>query len=179
MNHEGNSSSGATPPLPTSIWVLAGASLLGQSLWLIQQGVRTDDAVSLGGSVVIGALVFGFVSAGVVRARTVRLVLAWVVLALVMVGDLVDVALADTLNRPGLVLLSLATSALALGGLATFHRTEWFAWQRTKPTADLGTPIRLVVAIGVLVGVLGGLIGQPGNEPEAPAGVEVHSPLPG
>jgi hypothetical protein len=54
---------------------------------------------------------------------------------------------------------SLATTAVALAGLARFHRTDWYAWQRKKPPAHDGAPIGQVVAIGVLVGVLGGLIG--------------------
>jgi hypothetical protein len=54
---------------------------------------------------------------------------------------------------------SLAGQAVLLAGLATFHRTDWYRWQRTKPSAHDGTPIGQLVAIGVLVGVLGGLVG--------------------
>ena len=44
-------------------------------------------------------------------------------------------------------------------GLARFRRTDWYAWQRTKPSTHEGAPIGRLVSIGVLVGVLGGLIG--------------------
>jgi hypothetical protein len=59
--------------------------------------------------------------------------------------------------------LSLATTAAALAGLARFRRTNWYAWQRTKPSAHDGAPIGQLVAIGVLVGVLGGLTGPVGD----------------
>jgi hypothetical protein len=54
---------------------------------------------------------------------------------------------------------SLATTAVALAGLARFHRSDWYAWQRTRPSAHEGAPIGTLVAIGVLVGALGGLVG--------------------
>jgi hypothetical protein len=125
---------GATPPLPSSIWVVALASLAGQAVLLVREGARLDDEVSLVLSVVLGALLVGYVSAGVVRARTVRVVVAWVV-------------------------LSLATTAVALAGLARFRRTDWYAWQCKKSPVHDGARIGHLVTIGVLVGVLGGLIG--------------------
>lgn len=155
----GAEQSGAAPPLPSSIWVVAWASLAGQAVLLARQGVRDDDEVALVLSVVLGALVVGYVSAGVVRARTVRLAIAWVVLVLGLIAQLVGLVSVDDLAKAALVALSLATSALALAGLARFRRTEWYAWQRTKPSAHRGAPIGPLVAMGVLVGVLGGLIG--------------------
>jgi hypothetical protein len=148
---------GATPPLPKSIWVVAWASLAGQAVLLLQQGGRLDDEVSLAGSVVLGALLVGYVAAGVVRARTVRVVLAWVVLVLSVVGELVGLVSVDDLGQGLLLTFSLTTTALALGGLASFRRTDWYAWQRTTPPAHEGAPIGQLVAIGLLVGVLGGL----------------------
>jgi hypothetical protein len=145
------------PPLPRSIWVVAWVSLAGQVLLLVQEGVRHDDAVSLVGSVVLGALLVGYVSAGVVRARTVRLVLAWVVLVLSAIAELVGLGLAEDPGDAALLVLSLATTALAVAGLARFRRTDWYAWQRTKPPAREGAPIGQLVAVGVIVGALGGL----------------------
>jgi peptidoglycan/LPS O-acetylase OafA/YrhL len=139
--------------------VVALASLAGQALLLVREGVRLDDEVSLVLSVVLGAFLVGYISAGVVRARTVRLVLAWVVLVLGLVVELVGVVSVDGPRQGALVVFSLATTAVALAGLARFHRTDWYAWQRKKPPAHDGAPIGQVVAIGVLVGVLGGLIG--------------------
>ncbi len=150
---------GAMPPLPRSIWVIAWASLVGQAVLLVWQGSRLDDEVSLVVSVVLGALIVGYVSAGVVRARTVRLVLAWVVLLLSVIGGLVGLVSVDDLGQAALAVLSLAATAVALAGLARFRRTDWYAWQRTKPSAHEGAPIGQLVAIGVLVGVLGGLTG--------------------
>ena len=101
----------------------------------------------------------GYVSAGVVRARTVRLAVAWVVLVLSLIAEFVGLLSVDDLREAALVAFSLATTALALAGLARFRRTEWYAWQRTKPSAHEGAPVGQLVAMGVLVGVLGGLIG--------------------
>lgn len=150
---------GATPPLPTSIWVVALASLVGQLVLLVREGVRLDDELSLVLSVVLGALVVGYVSAGVVRARTVRLVLAWVVLGIGLIIELAGVASADDPIEALLLVLESATTVVALAGLVRFRRTAWYAWQRTKPSSHHGAPIGQLVAIGVLVGVMGGLIG--------------------
>ena len=145
------------PALPSSIWVVAWASLAGQVLLLVQEGVRHDDVVSLVGSVVLGALLVGYVSAGVVRARTVRLVLAWVVLVLVLVADLAVLMSADGPGPAGGAGLSLVNTVVSLVALASFRRTDWYAWQRTRPPTHVGAPIRQLVAIGVLVGALGGI----------------------
>ena len=139
--------------------MVAWASLAGQAVLLVRQGGRLDDEVSLVLSVVLGALLVGYVSAGVVRARTVRLVLAWVVLVLSVIGEFVGLVSVDDLGQATLAVFSLATTAVALAGLARFSRTDWYAWQRTKPPVHDGAPIGQLVAIGVLVGVLGGLIG--------------------
>lgn len=157
--HGGAGQPGVAPPLPSSIWVVAWASVAGQAVLLARQGVRPDDEASLVVSVVLGALVVGYVSAGVVRARTVRLVIAWVVLVLSLLIELVALVSADDPGQAALIALSLVTSALALAGLVRFRRTAWYAWQRTKPSAHERAPIGQLVAIGMLVGVLGGLIG--------------------
>ena len=150
---------GTTPPLPRSIWVVAWASLAGQVVLLVRRGGRVDDEVSLLLSMVLGALLVGYVSAGVVRARTVRLVLAWVVLVLGSISGLVGLVSVDDPGRAALTVLSLATTAAALAGLVRFRRTDWYAWQRMKPSVHEGAPIGRLVVIGVLVGVLGGLTG--------------------
>lgn len=158
----------ATPLLPGSIWVVAWASLAGQMVLLVREGVRHDDEVSVVLSVVLGALLGGYVSAGVIRARTVRLVLAWVLLVLSAVGHLLDLVSVDEPGQAPLAALALALAVVPLAGLASYQRTDWYAWQRTKPTADAGAPIGRLVAIGVLVGVLGALA-VPGDD-----GVEVR-----
>ena len=150
---------GATPPLPRSIWVVAWASLAVQAVMLVREGGRIGDGVSLVLSVILSALLVGYVSAGVVRARTVRLVLAWVALMLGVIGGLVGLVSVDDVGQTALAVLSLATAAVALAGLARFRRSDWYAWQRTRPSAHEGARIGQLVVIGVLVGVLGGLIG--------------------
>ncbi len=137
--------------------------MAGQAVLLGQRGVQLDNEVSLVLSVVLGALLVGYVSAGVVRARTVRLVFAWIVMVLSLIAELVALVSIDDLSQAPLVVLSVATTVVALAGLARFHRTDWYAWQRTKPSVHDGAPIRQLVAIGMLVGVLGGLA-APGND---------------
>lgn len=148
--------------------MVAWASLAGQTLWLARQGVRSDNAVSLVVSVALGALLVGYVSAGVVRARTVRLAIAWVVLVIPLIAELVGLVSVDDVGQAALVALSLTLTVLTLAGLARFHRTEWYSWQRTKPSAREGAPIVQLVAIGVLVGALGGLVGPVDD------GLDVH-----
>jgi hypothetical protein len=150
---------GDTPGLPTSIWMVAWASLAGQSVLLIQLGSRRDDAWSIFLSVVLGALVVGYVSAGVVRARTVRLMIAWIVLVLDLFGGLAELARVDDAGQAALAVVSLTATLVALAGLATFRHTAWYAWQRTQPSPREGAPIGGLVAVAVIVGVLAGLAG--------------------
>ena len=75
------------------------------------------------------------------------------------VAQLIGLVSVDDLGEGALLVFSLLTTALAMGGLARFRRTDWYAWQRTRPPAREGAPIGRLVAIGVLVGVLGALAG--------------------
>lgn len=149
----------SAPPLPRSIWLVAWASLAGQALLVLRNGGRVDDDVSQVVSMVLGALLVGWVSAGVVRARGMRIVLAWVVLTLGFIGGVAEVIWTHDLGGLVHAVLMLATSAASLLGLATFRRSDWYAWQRTRPAAREGASIRRLVAIGVLVGALGGYVG--------------------
>lgn len=155
----GGAQSVATPPLPISIWVVAWGSLAGQAVLLVRQGGRLDDEVSLVLSVVLSALLVGYVSAGVVRARTLRLVIAGIVLVLSVLGELVGLGSVDDLGETALALFSLATTVVAMAGLASFRQSDWYAWQRTKPPTHEGASIGELVAIGMLVGALGGFTG--------------------
>ncbi len=152
-----------TPALPGSIWLLAWASLAGQVMVLLSVGGHWDDDGSVLISSAVGAAVVGYVSAGVVRARTLRLVLAWVVMGLGVVAELLGVVFADGVGDFTVSVLLLATSVVTLVALARFHRTDWFRWQRTKPSADEGASIGRLVAIGALVGILGGISGPVEN----------------
>src|SRR5690606_9830845 len=135
----------------------------GQIVILLDRGVRSDSEIAVAASLLVGALVIGYVSAGVVRARTVRLVLAWLVLGLSGIAELVFVIDHASYGAPEdseflIALAGLATTTAALVGLWRFQRSSWFAWHRTRRSARADTPITGLVAIGVLVGVLGGLV---------------------
>ena len=148
----------ATPPLPTSIWVLAYASVAGQLVSLVRQGGTDAEGGPLILSVLVGALVVGYVSAGVVRARTVRLVLAWVVLGLVAFFELAAVVLNDDVAESLRELPSFAVTVVSLVALWKFRQSDWYAWQRTKPPPLEGAPIVNLVVVGLFVGALGGVI---------------------
>ena len=149
-----------TPPLPPSSWVLACASLTGQVLLVVRHGGRVGDEASQVASVLLGALVVGYVSAGVVRARRVRVLIAWVVLTLGFVGGVAGLVSVDSPVETAHAVLALAAGGAALAGLAMFCRSDWYAWQRTRPSGREGASIGRLVAIGVLAGALGGYVGM-------------------
>lgn len=155
----GNERRGVTPPLPGSIWLIAWASLAGQVLLVVRHGGRVADETSQVLSIVIGSLLVGYVSAGVVRARRFRIVLAWVGLALGVIGGLADLVSVDELGQAAYAVAALAAVAVSLVGLARFCRSDWYAWQRTRPSVREGASIGRLVLIGVLVGALGGYVG--------------------
>jgi peptidoglycan/LPS O-acetylase OafA/YrhL len=148
-----------TPTLPRSIWVVAWASLVAQLVQLVHREPGFDNEVSLVVSVVLGGLLVGWVSAGVVRARTGRVVVAWVVLVLSGIAEVVAVFSTDDSTPLLPALVALATTVVSLVGLAMFRGTEWWRWQRTRPPRDEGASIAGLVAVAVLVGVLGGVMG--------------------
>lgn len=145
-----------TPPLPTSIWVVAWASLAGQLLVVVDQGIRELSGVALVVSAAFGGVVFGFVSAGVVRARTGRLVIAWVILVLALLAQVGALTSVDDLGEGAIRGLSLAFLVVALAGLARFHKTDWYVWKRRYPSAR-GASITPLVTVGVVVGILGAM----------------------
>ena len=148
-----------TPTPPTSIWVVAWASLVAQLVQLVARGPGFDNEVSLVVSVVLGGLLVGWVAAGVVRARTVRVVVAWVVLVLSGIAEVVAVFSTDDSTPLVPALVALVTTVVSLFALARFRRTEWWRWQRTRPPRDQGPSVARLLAIAVLVGVLGGVMG--------------------
>jgi hypothetical protein len=149
-----------TPPLPSEIKVLAWASVAGQVAVLVRQGMNSGDDISMLLSMVGGAVIVSYVAAGVVRARPVRVALAWIVLVLSLVAELIGLAYVDSPGEAAIALGSLGTTVVALVALNGFRRTAWYAWQRTRPPTHLGARIGGLVAIGVLVGVLGGIAGS-------------------
>ena len=148
---------GSTPSLPRSIWVVAWASLIGQVVLLVWNGAKDDNELSLVASVILGALVVGYVSAGVIRARTIRVVVAYIVLGLSLMGETVALVTLDEPAETPFALLSMMSTVVALAGLVAFCQTDWYAWQRTRPSGADHAPYGRLVLIGVLVGVLGGL----------------------
>jgi hypothetical protein len=131
---------------------------------LAENGGRfDDDPVPVVVSSVVGALLAAYVVTGVIRARTLRLVFAWILLLLGLIGGLVDLVTIGDVADAALSVLGFVASAVAVGGLATYYRSDWFAWQRSKPPAGQGASIRRLVAIGVVVGLLAGLIAVTGG----------------
>lgn len=148
------------PPtrVPVAVWVLAWSCLAGQLLLLGERGVQSSDAVLL--SIPVGALLVAWVSFGVLTGRTVRLVLVWVLFVATAVGDGVVLLDAGATGVTGWPLVQLAASMVQLGALASFTRTDYFAWQRSRPRVP-GPPVGSLIAVAVAVGVLGGLTPSP------------------
>ena len=144
----------STPPLPTSIWVLAWASLASQVVTVATRGIKAENEVSLVGSVLLGVLLVWFFSVGVIRARMVR-----IVLVLSGIAELVAVFNPDDATGALRAIVGLVTTAVSLLALNQFRQSAWYAWQRTKPPTDQGESIGGLVAIAVAVGALGGLVG--------------------
>lgn len=149
----------STPPLPTSIWVLAGASLASQVATVALRGIKAENEVSLVGSVLLGVVLVWFFSVGVIRARMVRVVIVWIVLVLSGIAELIGVVDPDDANAFARALIGLVTTVVSIAALERFRHTDWYAWQRTKPPTDQGESISGLVAIAVAVGALGGLVG--------------------
>lgn len=149
-------SAGAPSRLPTEAWLLGWSFLAGQVLTLLDVGSRQADEVSLVLSMVLGALLVGWISAGVLTARPVRFAGVCVLVALAIVADVVGLFSAG--GSSGWALAHLAASLASAAALAAYARTDYVAWRRTRPTAA-GPSIAPVLAIAVVVGALGGIIG--------------------
>lgn len=150
---------GMTPPLPRSIWLVAWGSLAGQVLLVVEHGGRVGDEGAQLFSMALAALLVGYVSAGVVRARRVRIALAWISLTLSLLGVLGEVVSASDLGEAAYEVPALVAALACVVGLARFHGSDWYAWQRTRPPVRAGASIAQLVVIGVLVGALGGYVG--------------------
>lgn len=134
-----------------SAWALGWTFVVGQVLELVERGPQDSDAWPL--SVLFGMVVVAFFSYGVLQARMVRFVLVVVLLMVAALGELL-VALDTT--EPGEVVALVLTLA-QIGLLASFARSPWFAWQRTRPAQS--PSVAPVLALALVVGALGGLIG--------------------
>jgi len=143
------------PEVPASAWALAGAFVVGQVLELIRRGPQAESAWPI--SMVLGALLVVLVSHGVMRVGWVRF---WLVVVLLVLSPVITGAgLVAEPSAWGLV--SLLVSLVQLGLLYAYTQTEWFAWQRTRPTG--GPSLTPILAVAALVGLLGGLLGTPAD----------------
>lgn len=139
-------------PIPKEAWLLAWTCLLGQVVNLAQNG-RQDDNLLLP-SMLLGAAVVAFFAHGVLRARMVRVVIVAILFGLGLLFFLIG-----AIDEPGAgTMINLVVSAAEVAFFVAFLRTPYFAWQRTRPK-EPGPSLAGLVAIAVLVGAIGGVIG--------------------
>jgi hypothetical protein len=141
--------------MPPSAYVFAWLCLAAQLPALATRGLSDADGIWVLLSMVLSALVVGWFAAGVLRGRPVRLVLVWIIVVLGTVLTGVGVVV-DLSHTSGWDLLLLLVSIGQVGALAAFCSTDYFQWQRARPSAP-GPDISALVAIAVVVGLLGGL----------------------
>lgn len=152
------------PPtrVPAAAWGLAWSCLVGQLLLLGERGAQSSDAVPL--SMLLGAVLVAWVSHGVLTGRTGRLVLVWVLFVVTAIGDgvaLLDGGLSGVTGWP---FVRLTASLVQIVALVWFTRTEYFAWQRSRPRVP-GPPLGSLIAVAVVVGILGGVTGSAADAP--------------
>ncbi len=132
--------------------------LAGQVVSVAQRGFQDNGAVLAVVSMLLSGLVVGWFAAGVLRGRAARVVVVWVLAVLLAVLELVALFVSDGFGELLRTLAALATSLVTIAALAQFCRSGYYRWQRDRP-AEQGPPIGQLVAIGVVMGVLGGLVG--------------------
>lgn len=139
--------------IPPVLWAFALSYLVSQLMNLAYYGTRSGQSVIL--SVLLGAVIVTLVSYGVVRARPVAFWFVAVLVVLALVFELIGLSGGADLWDGVNVLISGAQVAL----LYAYRKTEWYVWQRTKPSD--GPSLVPVLAIAALVGVLGGVVDSP------------------
>ena len=162
MSETGTDTVPAVHAVPPSLWALGWSSVAGQVLVLAERGPQ--DPSRWAGSVLLGVVLVPLIVHGVVRARPIRFWFVVVLLCLAplfgIIGLVVDPSWWDA------VVVGLGMVQLAL--MRDYHASEWFAWQRTRPST--GPSIVPILLVAVLVGALGGVIGAPSDGP----GVNTH-----
>lgn len=139
------------PAIPTSAWAFGWSFVVAQVLELVRRGAQDDSSWVL--SALLGVALVTFVAHGVMRARMIRF---WIVV--VLIGLMVVLGSIGLLLDPsawGAVSVALAIVQAVL--LRSYARSDWFAWQRTRPVG--GPSLAPILAVAVLVGVLGGVLG--------------------
>jgi choline-glycine betaine transporter len=152
----------APPEVPAAAWTFAWSCLVGQLLALIEGGPDESNQVIL--SMLLGAVVVGWFSYGVLRARVVRVVVVWILFVLGTLALLVTMADDPT----GWHLVQLVLTVVQFAFFVQFTRTGYYRWQRSRPQQP-GPSLSGLVAIALLVGALGGVVGA--NEDEFSARV--------
>lgn len=142
--------------LPAVAWAFALSCLVGQLIVLAHHG--RDESNQLVGSMLLGAVVIGWFAWGVLRAKTVRMILVWTLYSIATLGQTIDVV--D--NPAGWDLANWAVTVVQFGLFIAFTRTAYYRWQASRPTAK-GPSLAGLVAIAVLVGGLGGVVGAQDN----------------
>ncbi|MCZ4500344.1 MAG: hypothetical protein JWQ74_2899 [Marmoricola sp.] len=138
--------------VPAVAWAFALSCLGGQLLSVAHYG--RDESNQLELSMLLGAVVIGWFAYGVLRARKVRVVLVWIVYVLASLGQVIGF-MAEP-SGWGLVELVVALAQFTL--FVRFTRTDYYRWQGARP-ATVGPSLAGLVAVAMLVGALGGVVG--------------------
>lgn len=150
----GSWSSASPPAVPGVLWAFAGIFLAEGVVQALVNGPK-PDGTSLVGSIVLGVALVVFFSVGVTRARGIRTGIVAVLLVLAVLAGVVGVAVDPSVDGIVVTVLSAVQAVL----LWRYTRTDWWAWQRTRPEGGR-SPVPLL-ALAVAVGVLGGVADGP------------------
>lgn len=154
--------------LPDAAWALGLVCLVGQLARLAEVGITDLDTWPV--SSLLGALIVGWFANGVLTARTVRLWIVWFLFGILVPLQLLAVVHAGLEGLAGWPGVNLVLAVVQLAALAWFCRSDYFAWQRTRPAVP-GPSRASLLAVAALVGVLGGVIAVP----ETGNGVGFHA----
>lgn len=142
---------------PQEAWMLGWVCLAAEFAILLEHGAQSSESIPL--SIILGALVIGWFSYGVLCARMIRTFIVWVLFILALVIDLVDVV--D--HATGWAVANTAFSALQLYCLHRFTSTDYFHERRRDPRRAYAS-VAGIVALGVCVGILGGVVGTESSD---------------
>jgi len=142
---------GDRPAIPTSAWAFGCSFLVSPAVELVRTGAQDESAWPL--SMLAGVLLVTFFAHGVMRARMVRFWIVVVLIGLAVVLGILGLLLEPSADGAASAALSVVQAVL----LHRYARSEWFAWQRTRPAG--GPSLVPILAVAALVGVLGGLVG--------------------
>lgn len=142
---------GDGPAIPTSAWAFGWSFVVSPVVELVRRGAQDESAWVL--SMLFGIVIVTFFAHGVMRARMIRFWIVVVLIGLAVVLGVLGLLIDPSWPGAASAMLSVVQAAL----LRSYARSDWFAWQRTRPAG--GPSLLPILAVAVLVGVLGGLVG--------------------